>query len=122
MELVASITVGTLADKEQGLLVELAGEFDLQDLENLEEALDMALSLRDRVLIDLSGVTFMDLLCVRELVGRQQSTGELIVLNEPYWQARSSLPACGLHRASPGSGSRRPACRAHATKQGSETA
>lgn len=118
----ASITVRTLADKEQGLLVELAGEFDLQDIENLEEALDAALRPRDPVLIDLSGVTFVDLLCVRELFGRQQSPGELIVLNEPSWQARSSLTACGLPRASPESGSRRPACRAHATKQVSETA
>lgn len=90
----AGITVRTLEDREQGALVELRGEFDLQELEILEKALDVALSLRDRVLIDLSGVTFMDLLCVRELAKCQQSPGKLIVLHEPSWQARSSLVAC----------------------------
>ncbi len=61
----AGITVRTLEDREQGALVELRGEFDLQELEILEKALDVALSLRDRVLILLRFVDGIMCACQR---------------------------------------------------------
>jgi anti-anti-sigma regulatory factor len=50
--------------------LDLVGEFDTYDLESLREALDGLLNSKETVYIDLSGVTFLDLRCTRELAIR----------------------------------------------------
>ena len=74
-------------------LVELSGEFDARDLECLREALDEA-GERTAVL-DLSGVTFLDLQTTRELAVRLQIHAGNLVLKRPSWAVRSSIAACG---------------------------
>ena len=48
-----------------GLLVELSGEFDVSCLVTFGQVLRRASSLGKRTFVDLSGVTFMDALCLR---------------------------------------------------------
>ena len=45
---------------EEGVLVELRGEFDRHNLGNLQETLNDMPALRQSTLVDLSGVTFID--------------------------------------------------------------
>ncbi len=52
---------------EEGMLVELGGEFDRYNLEDLGETLDDVLALRLPVVLDLSGVDFLDVEATREL-------------------------------------------------------
>jgi anti-anti-sigma regulatory factor len=75
--------------------VDLAGEFDAYDLEPLCEVLDGLLDSRGTTCVDLSGVTFLDLRCARELATRSELCGGHLVLRNPSWQAVSSLRACG---------------------------
>ena len=81
----------------EGVLVELAGEFDLSCLEAFEHALTRASSLRKPVFVDLAGVTFMDVLCMRELA-EATGTGRL-ALCRPSWQVMLGLAACGLEES-----------------------
>ena len=74
-------------------LVELSGEFDAQDLKRLREILDEA-GERTAVL-DLSGVTFLDLQTTRELAVRLQLHAGNLVLKRPSWAVKSSVAACG---------------------------
>jgi hypothetical protein len=53
-------------------LVELRGELDLFSLADLRETLNRVLSLSRPALVDLSGITFLDLHSARELVLRYQ--------------------------------------------------
>ena len=76
------------------VLVRLSGEFDAHDLEALREALDGAASPQGATFVDLSGVTFMDAPCGRELAARARR--DRLSLRNPSWQARASLGACGL--------------------------
>ena len=45
---------------EEGVLVELRGKFDRHNLGNLQETLNDMGALRQSTLVDLSGVTFID--------------------------------------------------------------
>lgn len=53
-----------------GVLVELSGEFDVSCLEAFGHALKRASSFGRPTFVDLSGVTFMDALCVGEPANR----------------------------------------------------
>jgi hypothetical protein len=75
--------------------LDLVGEFDTCDLEPLCEVLDGLLGLRGTTWVDLSGVTFLDLRCARELAINSELCGGRLVLRNPSWQAVSSLRACG---------------------------
>jgi anti-anti-sigma factor len=79
------------------MLVELSGEFDLHDLQNLSDVLGDAVSSgRAAVVVDLSGVTFLDVGTARELAVRSQLHAHQMTLHNPSWAVRASVAACGL--------------------------
>ncbi len=81
---------------ERDVLVELSGEFDVHDLEDLRDALGgAALSGRPAV-VDLSGVTFLDIGVTRELAVSAQLHAHGLSLSRPSRAVRASVAACGL--------------------------
>lgn len=81
-----------------GSRLTLRGEFDLDDLSAaLGAALGAARAGAEggRVVADLSGVTFMDLRCARELTAWHALRPDLVELRAPSWQAGASLRTCG---------------------------
>jgi anti-anti-sigma regulatory factor len=81
--------------------VALVGEFDAYDLEPLCEVLDALLRSRVTACVDLSGVTFLDVGCARELATRSHLCGGRLTLRSPSWQAASSFRACGYGHEPP---------------------
>ena len=80
-----------------GVLVELAGEFDVSCLLALAHALRRASGLGEPAFVDLAGVTFMDALCLRELAA---ATGTRdLVLCRPSWEVMLGVVACGLEES-----------------------
>lgn len=75
-------------------VVELSGEFDARNLEYLREVLTEA-GERSAV-VDLSGVTFLDIQTTRELAVRFQIYAGRLVLRRPSWAVRASMAACGF--------------------------
>ena len=71
-----------------GILVELWGEFDLFSLANLREALNHVANLHRPTLVDLSGITFLDLLSARELTisSQRQSLRARRLGSLPGWK------------------------------------
>ena len=78
------------------VLVELWGEFDLFSLTDLRETLNMILALCKRTLVDLSGITFLDLDSARELALRSQIYAHYLTLHDPSPQVTASVRAFGL--------------------------
>jgi len=81
---------------EGGMLVELKGEFDQHNLEDLQEALSNVVSLRRPAWVDLSGVTFLDVGATRELTIHSRLYAHHLALRNPSWQVRASVVACGF--------------------------
>lgn len=81
---------------EEGVLVELGGEFDRHDLKDLRKTLDGVLTLRLPVVLDLFGVDFVDVEVTRELTMYSYLYAHHLVLYNPSWQVRASVAACGL--------------------------
>lgn len=81
---------------EGGVLVELRGEFDRHNLENLRETLDAVVALRRPTMVDLSGVTFLDVGATRELTVRSRLYAHHLTLRNPSPQVRASVVACGF--------------------------
>ncbi len=81
---------------EEGVLVELRGEFDRHDLRDLREILNDVLALRLPVILDLSGVGFLDVEATRELTIYSYLYAHHLTLRNPSWQVRASVTACGL--------------------------
>ena len=81
---------------EEGVLVELRGEFDRHNLENVQETLNDVAALRESTLVDLSGVTFLDVGTSRELVVRSLPYAYRLTLRNPSWQVRASMRGCGF--------------------------
>lgn len=82
-----------------GVLVELAGELDGRDLEPMQRILDDALDSGLPTYVDLSGVTFLDVRCARELAVQDRRYGlygSLLGLRNPSWQAEASFKASGF--------------------------
>jgi anti-anti-sigma regulatory factor len=79
-----------------GILVELWGEFDLFSLTELREALNGVASLRRPTLVDLSGITFLDLLSARELAIRSQLYSHYLTFGNPSPEVTASARAFGL--------------------------
>jgi anti-anti-sigma factor len=79
-----------------GVLVELWGEFDLFSLSDLRGKLNALLDLHRTILVDLSGITFLDLVSARELAVRAQLYAHHLTLSNPSAQVRASLEAFGL--------------------------
>ncbi len=76
--------------------MELRGDLDLSSLDTLRETLNSVASAREQTIVDLSGVTFLDLGCARELVIRSQLYAHRLRLRNPSWQVQSTIQACGL--------------------------
>ena len=80
----------------RGILVELSGEFDVRDLEPLRRTLEGVSNSGLPTYVDLSGVTFLDVRCTRELAVRFDVYGRRLVLRNLSWQAEASFRACGF--------------------------
>ncbi len=80
---------------EGGVLVELRGEFDGHNLEDLRRILDSLLALRRPTMVDLSGVTFLDVGATRELTIRYLLYAQHLTFRNPSPQVRASVAACG---------------------------
>ena len=78
------------------ITVELRGEFDLSSVTELRSTLDYVASFRKPTVVDLSGVTFIDLQSTRELAVRSQLYAYHLSFVNPSWQARASVKACKL--------------------------
>ena len=83
---------------EEGVLVELRGEFDRHTLKDLQETLTGVVALRQPTLVDLSGVTFLDVGTSRELAIQSLLYAHHLTLRNPSWQVRASMVACGFGR------------------------
>ena len=79
-----------------GVLVELRGEFDQHNLEDLRETLGGVVALRRPTVVDLAGVTFLDIEATRELAIHSQLYAQHLTLRNPSWQVKASVAACGL--------------------------
>lgn len=86
----------TVVHRDEGCAVVLRGEFDLACYATLGSALDNALGRNVEVLVDLSGVTFFDAACVRELALLLALHGERLVLEGSSREVEVSVTACGM--------------------------
>jgi anti-anti-sigma factor len=77
-------------------LVRLSGEFDVRYKRILEDTLSDSLASGRLTLVDLSGVTFMDSRCVRELAFHYQIGEGLLALCDPSMEVELSVAACDL--------------------------
>ncbi len=81
---------------ERGMVVKLQGEFDHDNLTDLQETLSGVVSPRRPTWVDLSRVTFLDVGATRELTIRSRLYAHHLTLGNPSWQARASVAACGF--------------------------
>jgi anti-anti-sigma factor len=81
---------------EGGVLVELRGEFDGHNLEDLRKILDSVVALRRPTMVDLSGVTFLDVDATRELTIRSRLYAHHLTFRNPSPQVCASVAACGF--------------------------
>jgi anti-anti-sigma factor len=81
---------------EGGVLVELRGEFDGHNLQNLRRTLDSVVALRRPTMVDLSGVTFLDVEATRELTIRSRLYAHHLTCRNPSPQVPASVAACGF--------------------------
>ncbi len=88
--------IGVRERGEGGLLVELRGEFDQYNLEDLQDTLSDVVALRRPTLVDLSEVTFLDIGTTRELTIRSRLYAHHLALRNPSWQVWASVAACGF--------------------------
>jgi hypothetical protein len=65
------------------VLVELWGEFDLFSLDDLRRTLNGVLGLRKKTLVNLFGITFLDLASARELAVRAQVYARHLTFHNP---------------------------------------
>jgi anti-anti-sigma regulatory factor len=79
-----------------GMLVELWGELDLLSLSDLQRTLNDVLGLQRPTLVELSGITFLDLASARELAVRAQLYADHLTLHNPSLQVTASVEAFGL--------------------------
>ena len=79
-----------------GVSVELWGEWDLYSLSDLRKTLNGVLGLRRPTFVDLSRITFLDLLSARELAVRAQLYAHYLTLRYPSPQVTASVEAFGL--------------------------
>jgi anti-anti-sigma factor len=77
-------------------LVELRGELDLFTLFDLRKTLNRLLVSMRPTLLDLSGVTFLDLESARELAVRCQLYANFLTLRNPSAEVRASVAAFEL--------------------------
>ena len=86
-------------DAQGGSRVTLRGELDLGSAPQLEQALGAT---NGRVVLDLSGLTFMDSTGVRVLLeAAERSRGELRIVPPPGGDARVTFEETGIARLLP---------------------
>lgn len=78
------------------LSVEPSGELDVAAADGLREILGWASDSGYSVAVDLSGVSFLDSSCLRELVVHQRLRPGRVVLCDPSPQVELSVAACGV--------------------------
>ena len=78
------------------MLVGLSGEFDVRYQKILEDTLSDCSASGRLTLVDLSGVTFMDSRCVRELAIHYQLGEGRVTLCDPSWELELSVAVCDL--------------------------
>ncbi len=83
-------------DHGAGVKVGMRGEFDAYSLPDLREALDHVCAFGKPVVVDLSGVTFLDLQSARELVVRSLFRAHHVVFENPSSGVPASLQALGI--------------------------
>src|SRR5215211_1415984 len=76
------------------MTVELRGEWDLFSIDDLRNTLDSVLDLGRSAIVDLSGITFLDLHSARELAVHSQLYA--LFLRDPSPQVTASLEAFRL--------------------------
>ena len=79
-----------------GLQVELWGEFDLYCIEELKKMLSEVFVCREPILVDLSGITFLDLQSARELAVRSLLYAHHLIFLGPSPQVIATMGALGL--------------------------
>ena len=79
-----------------GVTVGMRGEFDAYSLPDLREALDHVCAFGKPVMVDLSGVTFLDLQSARELVVRSLFQAHHVAFENPSSGVLASLWALGI--------------------------
>jgi len=82
--------------EDQAVLVRLSGEFDLRYEKILRDTLSDCLASGRPTFVDLSGVTFMDSRCVRELAIYYQLGEGRVALCDPSRELELSVAACDL--------------------------
>ncbi|MDP9439167.1 MAG: STAS domain-containing protein [Actinomycetota bacterium] len=87
-------------DHGAGVTVGMRGEFDAHSLPDLREALDHVCSLGKPVVVDLSGVTFLDLQSARELVVRSVIQAHQLAFESPSPGVLASIRALGIDHQS----------------------
>lgn len=85
-----------LRESGTGMTVELWGEFDLFSLRELREALNEVSTLHRPTLVDLSGITFLDLQSAREFAVRSLLYARHLTFGNPSAEVLASLTALGL--------------------------
>ena len=78
------------------MLVRLSGDFDVRYQRILEDTLSDCLDSGRPTLVELSGVTFMDSRCVRELAIYYQLGEGRLTLCDPSRDVELSVAACDL--------------------------
>lgn len=79
-----------------GTTVGMWGEFDASSLPSMREALDEASGLGGTAVVDLSGITFLDLQSTRELVVRSLTQAHQLVFENPSPGVLASVRALGM--------------------------
>lgn len=77
-------------------LVTVRGELDLFSLSELQRTLDAVASLWGGAVVDLAGVTFLDLLSARELAVHAHLYRSRLALQNPSPEVVASIEAAGL--------------------------
>ena len=83
-----------------GVTVGMRGEFDAYSLPDLRETLDRVCAFGKPVVVDLSGVTFLDLQSTRELVLRSVIQAHQLVFENPSSGVLASIRALGIESKS----------------------
>jgi len=83
-------------DDGTGVTVGMRGEFDAYSQPDLREALDRVCTLGKPVVVDLSGVTFLDLQSARELVVRSLIQAHHLAFENPSSGVLASIRALGM--------------------------
>jgi anti-anti-sigma regulatory factor len=85
-----------LRESGTGMMVELWGEFDLFSLRDLRAALSEVSTLRRPTLVDLSGITFLDLQSAREFAIRSLLYAQHLSFANPSAEVLASIRALRL--------------------------